>query len=376
MRITRTRTYHLAKNLAKQIVPGQHAWHGPLDDGDVVAAVEPVRIDWPDDVRKPFVGLVRDADDFPYWTKYRHFLEANTIPFELFDIHRSGWLAEAARFDAVVWRPMSFPSELEECRRKVFLLERELGVLAYPSLAEAMIYEDKLLQYELLRRHDLPAIETFVSHSEEEALDHVARCGYPAVWKVGSGSGSLGVERVRDPRAAGRMVRQAFSFSGRRTYWPYVGQKDYVYLQRLEPNSGWDVRVVVIGNFAQGYYRDVPKGEFRASGMETIRRGTPPDEAMRVARRVARVLDVPQIAVDMLARADDGRLLVIELSSFLMVRSPMMQEINGVPGVYVFDDDDHYHFEPMVVWPQELALRRLLERSWIDAGRGREKDLP
>lgn len=370
MRLTRTRRYQLLKNLAKRVVPGQHAWHGPLDDSAVVAAVDPVLMEWPAGVRKPVVGLVRDPDDYPYWTKYRRFLDANGIPFEIYDVHRSDWVDRAAGYDAVVWRPMSFPSELEECRRKVFVLERELGLLTYPSLPEATMYEDKLLQYEVLRRHGLPAIPTFVSNSEEEALEYVAGCEYPAVWKVGCGSGSLGVELVRDPRAAARMVRQVFSFAGRRTYWPYVGQKDYVYLQRLEPNRGWDVRVIVVGDVAMGYYRDVPEGEFRASGMETIRRGTPPEEALHIARRVARVLDYPQVAVDMLAHPDDGGLSIIELSSFLMVRTPMMQQIDGIPGVYVFDAEERPRFEPMIVWTQELALRRLLQRWWIDAGRG------
>ena len=95
-RLTRTRRYLLLKHVAKRIVPGQHAWHGPLDDGDLVAAVDPVVMDWPAGVPKPVVGLVKDVDDYPYWTKYRHFLEANQIPFELYDIHRSG-LAEGGR---------------------------------------------------------------------------------------------------------------------------------------------------------------------------------------------------------------------------------------------------------------------------------------
>jgi len=376
VRITRTRSYQLAKNMVKQIVPGQHAWHGPLDDTNVVTAVEPVRMEWPVGVRKPLVGLVRDPDDYPYWTKYRHFLEANAIPFELFDIHRSRWLEEAARFDAVVWRPMSFPSEIEECRRKVFTLERELGTLCYPSFPEAMLYEDKLLQYELLRQHGFPAIETFVSHSQEEALAYVAGCSYPIVWKVGCGSGSLGVELVRDARAARRLVRRVFSFAGRSTYWPYAGQKDYVYLQRLEPNRGWDVRVIVIGDAVFGYYRDVPAGEFRASGMGLVRRGAPPEAAMLIARRVARAFDLVHVAVDMLAHPADERLSIIEISSFAQVNTPMQLLIDDVPGMFMFSDDDSHRFVPTVVWPQELALRLVLERRWLASGKGREGGAP
>jgi glutathione synthase/RimK-type ligase-like ATP-grasp enzyme len=370
MRLTRTRRYALLKNFAKRVAPGAYGWHGPWDDSKVVAGVDPVLMDWPAEVRKPMVGLVRDTDDFPYWTKYRHFLEANAIPYELYDVHRSDWLTRAAAYDVVVWRPMSFPSELEECRRKVFALERTHGTVCSPSLPMVTLYEDKLLQYDLLRAHGLPVIETFVSNSREEALAHAAACGYPAVWKLACGSGSMGVELVRDARAAARLVREVFSFAGRRTYWPYLAQKDYVYLQKFEPNRGWDVRAIIMGDVASGFYRDVPPGEFRASGMDTVRRGAPPEEALRIARRVAQLLDLPFVAVDMLADPGDDRLSIIEISSFMMVKSPEMLQIDGVPGIYVYEDD-RFRFAPMKVWLQELALREVLRRDWIGAGRGR-----
>jgi glutathione synthase/RimK-type ligase-like ATP-grasp enzyme len=371
VRLTRTRQYQLLKNAAKRLVPGDHAWHGPLDDGDVVAAVDPVLLDWPDGVRKPVVGLVRDADDYPYWTKYRRFLEANDVTWRAYDVHRSGWLKEAEELDCVLWRPMSFPSELEECRRKTYILERELGVLCSPGFDEAMLYEDKLLQYELLSRRGLPVIPTFVSHSEEETLAYVRTCAYPAVWKIATGSGSFGVELVKDARQAERWVRSVFSFHGRRTYWPYDGQKDYVFIQRLEPNAGWDLRVISVGDLASGYYRDVPDGEFRASGMDTVRRGAPPQEALRLAHRVRESLGLPSLAVDMLAAPDDGRLSIIETSSFMMVRTPMQLQVDGVPGLFVRGDDEVFRFTPAVVWQQELVLREVLRRGWIEAGRGR-----
>ena len=107
-------------------------------------------------------------------------------------------------------------------------------------------------------------------------MEHLATCKYPLVWKLTAESGSLGVELVRDRRTAERRARRVFDFCGRRTYWPYVGQKNYVYLQEFITDAGPDIRITVIGSMLFGIFRDVPKGEFRASGMGAWRWGALP----------------------------------------------------------------------------------------------------
>lgn len=366
MRLTRTRRYWLLRNAARRLLAPASAERGPRDDGAVVEEADPVLMEWPIGVRKPVVGLVPDIDYYPYWTKYRRFLRANAIPFEIFDIHRSSWLHEARRFDMVVWRPASHPAELEECRRKFRILEEYLGIMCYPSFSDALLYEDKILQYELLKLHDLPVIDTFVSHSRSEVLEHLATRDYPLVWKLTAGSGSVGVELARKQETAARWARRVFGSAGRSTYWPYVRQKDYVYLQRLVPNPGYDERVIVIGPLVFGYFRDVPKGEFRASGMKLLRHEPPSASAIRVARSVAKALDLPAVAVDVLRDEADGRDRIIEISILWQV--DVMNELHreGQPGALVFDaTGDESHFQPMRVWYQELALKRVLETRWL-----------
>lgn len=87
---------------------------------------------------------------------------------------------------------------------------------------------------------------------------------------------------------------------------------------------------------------------------------------MRLARRVAQALDLPHVAVDMLTDATGSDLRIIEISSFMQVETPGQLRHDGVPGAYMFDGPgDEYHFVPMRVWPQELALRRVLETRWL-----------
>ena len=367
MRLTSTRRYAILRNAVKELLPRRFTEHGPLEDDPELEEPEQVLLPWPPGVRKPNVGLVRDSDTYPYWTKYRRFLQANDIPFEIYDIQRSSWLQEARRFDMVVWRPMSYPYELEECRRKFHILEKELGMLCYPSFAEAQLYEDKITQYELLKYHGLPVVDSFVSNSETETMAYLATCDYPLVWKITAGSGSVGVELLRTRRTAQRWVRHVFDFAGRRTNWPYVSQKNYVYLQKFVPDAGPDIRVIVIGSLVFGFYRDVPKGEFRASGMHTARLGPLPDSAVHLGRRVAQCFDLPYVAVDMIAESGGTDFRVIEVSVFTGEYWGLERlRQDDVSGAYVFDGPgDEHRFVPMRVWVQELALKRLLETRWI-----------
>jgi hypothetical protein len=134
------------------------------------------------------------------------------------------------------------------------------------------------------------------------------------------------------------------------------------------PNAGYDVRVVIIGSTVFGYHRDVPRGEFRASGMNMVRWDPPCKESIDLARRVATIFDLPHVAVDMLLD-DEGRHRIIEMSMFwrIDVLGEMLHD--GVSGGYHVDEDGACTFRPMRVWPQELALKNVLQTRWIEQQR-------
>lgn len=338
------------------------------DDSERLNNAEPVRMDWPLDRDKPRVGLVRDSDPRPYWTKFRRFLEANDIPYHFYEIHDSTWLEKAAGFDVIIWRPMNRPTELEEARRKIYLLEKKMGKICYPSYNEIRIYEDKIIQYELLKIHGFPIVETFISHSFRETKQAVRDFQYPVIHKMAVGSASVTVEKVCNVRQAERILRQAFSFMGRLNYWPYLRQKDIVYFQKFQPNNGKDIRIIVIGDYIQGYYRYVPQGEFRASGMEMgdyWREDLPP-EAIRLAYQVSQKLNSVMLGVDMLQDPEDGSFHLIELSNFIQIDDSDEGKESGRIGVYVRQADGSFEFREGRVWAQELAMKVFMERRWLD----------
>ena len=234
-----------------------------IDDRGLIEDAEVVRIDWPVNVAKPRVGIVRDLEEFPRWTKFRRFLETNGFAYDYLDIHSHDWIDRARQFDVVIGLVSNEINRLEEIRIKYHFLETYLGKTCYPSAAHTLLYENKSLEAYISKIYDLPFAKTYISHSREDALALLEHVQYPLVSKVNQSSGSMGVELVSTPRKARRVVRQAFSRNGRGVHVPWYRQKNYVYFQEFIPNDGYDLRVILVGNWAFGYYRKVLKGDFR-----------------------------------------------------------------------------------------------------------------
>ena len=362
-KLYRSRWFWTVRNAVRDLIQRTPVSHPIIDDRHELDDAEQIIISWPSDLTKPRVGLVQDRKTPPYWTKYERFLRNNQFSFEYYDIHRSDWLAISKQFDVIIWATEGYAPEIEEHKRKAFLLEKICGKVCFPSCETLMWSEDKIFQYEWLRIFNFPVIETFISHSAPEALAKVQQFDFPLVTKVPVGAGSLGVELVKNAREAKNIVRLAFSPVGRPLYWPYFRQKDYVYFQKFMPNEGYDLRVIAVGNKVFGYYRDVPQGEFRASGMGIVRKGTLPEDAVNLAMQVIKKLNLVIAAVDML-RDSAGKLHIIEMSPLIQVDTPGQLHVDGVPGAYVFNSSGTYAFEPGQFWIQELALKEFFER-WL-----------
>jgi len=160
------------------------------------------------------------------------------------------------------------------------------------------------------------------------------------------------------------LVRRAFSRNGRSIHVPWVRQKNYVYFQEYVPNDGFDIRVILVGNRAFGYYRRVLEGDFRASGMNTVERRALPEEAIRVALEVQRCVRSPQLVVDMV-HAADGRYVVIEYSVMCLMDRPADLQVDGVPGVYIIGANGDIRFERGRYWIHEWALREFLLTDYL-----------
>lgn len=360
-RLTRKRWAALALSRLGPLLAPRRTALRVLDDSADLDIAAPLLVAWPAGTELPRVGLVEDAAGDPYWTKYRRFLQNNSVPFRMVEIHGDSWLNQLADLDLVVWRPGAQLWELEEARRKVFHMTEFLGLATYPSLRAVTLFNDKILGSWALRHLGVDSPKTVASFAEADARESVGALGPRVVWKTAIGSGSAGVEGM-GARRARAAVRRAFSTRGRRTYWPYANQKGYVYAQTLESGLAIDMRIIVVGPLVFGYYRDTPRGDFRASGMGLLRREGLPPEAMEEAWRIAARLGVGALAVDFITDDSLQRRKVIEFSSYIRVDDPEELWVHGQPGVYVRERPQTFRFQPGRFWFPEVALAECLCR--------------
>lgn len=353
---------HPAFQRLRKFLPGGQ--EQPSDDRAQMPAAEIITIDWPPDLPKPRIGIVKDLGPYPRWTKFCRFLDNNDFEYDTYNIHAHDWLKQAERFEVVIGIWSCELCRLQEMREKYWFLENYLGKSTFPAPTHAFLYEDKRLEAYLASVHGIPFANTYVSYDHKEALALVETLAYPIVCKAVPASASVGTELVHDRKSARKIVDQAFSVAGRRTHLNYARQKDYVYFQEFIPNDGFDIRVIVVRNWVFGYFRKVPEGDFRASGMNLVQKRVLPHDAMRLALKLNAIVKSPMLAVDMVCDLN-ARYHVIEFSPVCQMETPEQLHVNGEPGVFIFDDDGNGRFQQGKYWVAELALREFLLSDYL-----------
>jgi glutathione synthase/RimK-type ligase-like ATP-grasp enzyme len=337
----------------------------PIPAGAVLESADVINFHWPKNIEKPKVGLVEDFGPYASSPKYERFLSHNKIPFEYYDIHKSSFIPRSKDFDLIIWRTGSSFADQYEAKSKIEFLEKELDLTIFPSASEIWFYEDKVRQQWLFQEYQIPTIKSFVSFSKEETLEYLETCNYPIVSKEATNSGSEGVYLIKNKKQAVRFCNKVFGPGHRTVNHTYFRQKDYVLFQEYIRDYQHDLRVIIIGNNYFGYYREVPKGDFRASGAGILKKEDIPNDALYFAKSVKEKLpDTHYLSVDMLKDRRDDQYYVIEVSLFNRVSSSDRLVVNGIPGKYVFTENQ-FKFFPGRVWVQELVLIEFLN-SYIN----------
>jgi len=293
-------------------------------------------------------------------------LENNGFDFQIYEHHRSDWLEAAKNYDLIIWSPNSGPAELDEMRRKIYILEKKLGKKCFPDYETLLICDDKVMSTYFLKMNGLPVADTFISNDYYEVERKKTKLTYPLVSKRFHGASSREVDLIKNPGQLSRFSRRVFSFYGMKASNAYFRQKNYVYLQRLVDGDGLDVRVNVAGNVVTGYFRKPKRNDFRASGSGIVIKEDLPLQAIEIALKTYGLIGKAMLGVDMM-RDREGKYWIIEISPFIGVITPIQLKVNDVAGSYFLSEDGVLDFRAENYWPQELALRVFFEQTYLSS---------
>lgn len=280
--------------------------------------------------------------------------------YTVIDLLADDWVQRfrSGRFDAVLVWPSSVTTVIKHVYDyRLRILERDLGVLIYPTWKECWLTEHKPRLRDWMDAHNVPHPRTWVFHDESQALDFVRNAPLPIVSKTATGAGASGVTVIRNRGALTTIVRQSFG-SGLRPKRAdaYDRQRGVIYLQEYLPDvEEW--RMVRIGESFFGYRKE--KG---ADGLHSASHKwswvDPGKELLDLLKKVTDVGDFTSMDVDVF-RTRDGQLLVNELQTVFGCTTPAIyMKVNDVEGRYLWVNEE-WKFEVGDYWANHMCNLRI-----------------
>jgi len=365
-RILRKTEFYKKRNIRKKVIVKNSEINHILDEAPALLLEKKF-------LKFPHVGIIKSQNNNlvegyvnpkASWLRYERFCKNNNIPYDFLDIKKSNWIQKAEKFDIIVCHTESSPAYQEMMESKIYILEKLMGKTCFPSFHELWQYENKNRANYLYQYLNLPLIPTIVTNCKDEAIEIAKNAHYPIITKTKIGSSSKGVEKIRNEYQLNRNIKRIFSRKGQKTYFPYLRQKDYLYVQSFIDDAHFDLRIMLVGNMAFGYYRYPRKNDFRASGSGHTEKKEIPREALLLAIEVRQKLKSRQMGVDLLFSPKTKQYLIIETSIFNQIDTPVQFALDGIPGYYDISDVNNIKFKKGKYWVQEIMIRDLI-LEWI-----------
>ena len=331
-------------------------YHLKIPNNEMIDSAEPIIIKWSPSLKKPKIALVRETNNrLSYFIKFKRMLEINEFEFDEINILQSNFHDILKNYDVVIWRVNSDFYSLYTGKDIIYFLNNILRIHTLPNFESLWFYENKIAQYWLLKKHDFPVISTFASFDMQETINYINKSNYPIVSKLNTASASLGVSLIKSKKQALKIVKKVFS-TGLKTKYTNLYQKDYVLFQEKVPNMGFDLRVVIVGNSYFGYYRYPKKKDFRASGSGITVKEDIPIDILHLSMKIKDTFPKSyMLAIDYLQDTRDNKYYIIETSIFIKIETCEQLMVNGVPGRYIYQDND-FKFQEGRYWLQDLML--------------------
>jgi len=324
---------------------------------------------------EPMIGILRNENPESS-QKWEQACKDLKIEYDVIDITRNDWLERSSG------KPYSFfltkpPGEIERYKilydERLYVLNKILGYKVFPSYEECLIYENKKMLSYFLKAKNIPHPNTSVFYDFDEAYEYISNVELPIVAKTSIGAAGCGVKILHNLSEAKIYLRTAFKGNGiRKRFGPnrvtgnpkkwiskaiiYPGmlkkkwkqyierykdsQRGYVILQEfIEHDFEWRVARIGESYFA---YKKMRVNE-KASGAKNIVFENPPLDILEFVRKISDENDIRCAAFDIFV-SKRGNLINEVQTLFGHIKDHIL-EVDGVPGRYVYNEND-WVFEP------------------------------
>lgn len=205
--------------------------------------------------------------------------------------------------DAVMVRMRCNGPEKAETLEAVKALH-ERGIKTLPTMQEALWYDDKIAQYEALKKW-MP--QTWIFTTRKEAVNFSESATFPLIRKLAHGASSCNVSLIKNKSALKKSIADAFRRNG----------DGYIYLQEYI-KTDCDYRINISGRYLYGitrYIRSEDQPFASGSGLNSVMYFTDPLErkAALLAVEIAREIGTQWACFDFVW--DGAEMRVLEMSS-------------------------------------------------------------
>lgn len=288
------------------------------------------------------------------WTNvYIDYCQSNNLDFEVINGYEYDVIEKLKNFDVLLWHPQNYVLADMMQARSILHSASRMGLKIFPDFNTSWHFDDKIAEMYLLQSVNAPIPGSWVFYLLEDCLKWLrSEAKYPLVAKLKSGSGSNNVKLIRNLAEGEKYARKMF----RNGYKPspsvifkasskfksskdwntilqrikqipdflttlsnarmFPREKGYVYFQEFIPNSGYDLKVVVVGDKVSGFARNTRKGDFRASGGgDLVYDNEMVTKNIRdIAFRVSDELKFQCMGFDFVVDSNSGKEHIIEMS--------------------------------------------------------------